>query len=292
MSLSEETLTLQRAAHDLMYLGMDGSPVYSDDLSRRNGEVYRLTTALYNSGVKGSTVEERANICLALLMGYNASFVDHGEKQKHVQEVLDRCWDILEVLPASLLKLRLLTACYGEVFDEPLADEGRAIIASWNSVSFTTEQQEAIEEFQNVVDNPYPWEYIEDSASEEVDVKYIKADFRVRHFEDAEVNGILENEKAPLMPFVIGRRWLIEVDIKKGCVLNWLSYYSINIYHIFNTTHSCIHKSLYRIFPYFLFSRFLPPQLLSLPAFSVRQDLSVMWYFRYCLFWYAPSRFP
>lgn len=23
------------------------------------------------------------------------------------------------------------------------------------------------------------------------------------------------------MPFVIGRRWLIEVDIKKGCALNW-----------------------------------------------------------------------
>ena len=162
MSLSEETLTLQRAAHDLMYLGMDGSPVYSDDLSRRNGEVYRLTTALYNSGVQGSTVEEQANVCLALLMGYNASFIDHGEKQKHVQEVLDRCWDILEVLPASLLKLRLLTACYGEVFDEPLADEGRAIIDSWNSASLTSGQREAIEEIQNVVDNPYPWEYVDE----------------------------------------------------------------------------------------------------------------------------------
>ena len=162
MSLSEETLTLQRAAHDLMYLGMDGSPVYSDDLSRRNGEVYRLTTALYNSGVQGSTVEEQANVCLALLMGYNASFIDHGEKQKHVQEVLDRCWDILEVLPASLLKLRLLTACYGEVFDEPLADEGSAIIDSWNSASLTSGQREAIEEFQNVVDNPYPWEYVDE----------------------------------------------------------------------------------------------------------------------------------
>ena len=162
MSLSEETLTLQRAALDLMYLGMDGSPVYSDDLSRRNGEVYRLTTALYNSGVQGSTVEEQANVCLALLMGYNASFIDHGEKQKHVQEVLDRCWDILEVLPASLLKLRLLTACYGEVFDEPLADEGRAIIDSWNSASLTSGQREAIEEFQNVVDNPYPWEYVDE----------------------------------------------------------------------------------------------------------------------------------
>ena len=44
MSLLEEALLLQRAAHDLMYLGMDGSPIYSDDLSRRNGEVYRLTT--------------------------------------------------------------------------------------------------------------------------------------------------------------------------------------------------------------------------------------------------------
>ena len=162
MSLSEEIAVLQRAAHDLMYLGMDGSPVYSDDLSRRNGEVYRLTTALYNSGVKGSTVEEQADVCLALLMGYSASFVDHGEKQKHVQEVLDRCWNILDTLPASLLKLRLLTACYGEVFDEPLADEGRAIIASWDSSSLTHEQQEAITEFQNVVDNLYPWEYIDE----------------------------------------------------------------------------------------------------------------------------------
>ena len=84
MSLLEEALLLQRAAHDLMYLGMDGSPVYSDDLSRRNGEVYRLTMALYRSGVKGTTIEEQANVCLALLMGYSASFVDHGEKQQHV----------------------------------------------------------------------------------------------------------------------------------------------------------------------------------------------------------------
>ena len=161
MSLSAEIAALQGAAHELMYLGMDGSPVYSDDLSRRNSEVYRLTTALYNSIAKGSTIEEQASVCLALLMGYSASFIDHGEKQKHIQEILDRCWNILDVLPASLLKLRLLTACYGEVFDEPLADEGRAIIASWDSASLTSEQQEAIDEFQNVIDNPYPWEELE-----------------------------------------------------------------------------------------------------------------------------------
>ena len=162
MSLLEEALLLQRAAHDLMYLGMDGSPIYSDDLSRRNGEVYRLTTTLYNSGTWGTTVEEQADVCLALLMGYSASFVDHGEKQQHVQEVLKRCWDILDTFPASLLKLRLLTACYGEVFDEALADEARGIIASWDSASLTAEQQEAVGEFQNMVDNPYPWEELEE----------------------------------------------------------------------------------------------------------------------------------
>ena len=113
-------------------------------------------------GAKGSTLEEQAHVCLALLMGYNASFIDYGEKQQHIQEVLDRCWDLLDALPASLLKLRLLTACYGEVFHEPSADEARAIIASWDSASLTTEEQEAVAEFQNVVDNPYPWEYIEE----------------------------------------------------------------------------------------------------------------------------------
>ena len=162
MTLSEEATSLQRAAHELMYLGMDDTPIYSDDLSRRNSEVYRLTTALYDSGAKGSTIEEQAHVCLALLMGYNASFIDYGEKQQHIQEVLDRCWDLLDVLPASLLKLRLLTVGYGDVFDEPLADEARAIIASWDSASLTTEQQEAIAEFQNVVDNPYPWEEVEE----------------------------------------------------------------------------------------------------------------------------------
>ena len=161
-SLFEEAINLQRAAHELMYLGMDGSPIYSDDLSRRNSEVYRLTTTLYNSSIWGTTVEEQANVCLALLMGYSASFVDHGEKQRHVQKVLDCCWDVLDALPTSLLKLRLLTACYGEVFDESLADEGRSIIASWDSLSLTPEQQEAVDEFQNVTDNPYPWEYLED----------------------------------------------------------------------------------------------------------------------------------
>lgn len=162
MSLLEDSLFLQRAAHHLMCLGTDGTPVYGDDLSRCNSEVYRLTTSLYQSGLCGALPEEQAQVCLALLMGYSASFIDHGEKRQHVQEVLDRCWELLDLLPASLLKLRLLTACYGEVYDEPLADEARGIIASWSGKALTAEEQEAIEEFWNVVENPYPGEYIEE----------------------------------------------------------------------------------------------------------------------------------
>ncbi len=96
-------------------------------------------------------------------MGYSASFVDHGEKQRHVQKDAGLLLGCARCpFPASLLKLRLLTACYGEVFDESLADEGRSIIASWDSLSLTPKQQEAVDEFQNVTDNPYPWEYIDE----------------------------------------------------------------------------------------------------------------------------------
>ena len=118
--------------------------------------------ALYRSGVKGTTIEEQANVCLALLKGYSASFIDHGEKQQHVQEVLRRCWDTLDTLPSSLLKLRLLTACYGEVFDEPFGPT-RAVLSLLPGIPHRSrrEQQEAVNEFWNVVDNPYPWEEME-----------------------------------------------------------------------------------------------------------------------------------
>lgn len=49
-----------------------------------------------------------------------------------------------------------------EVFDEPLAEETRRIIAFWDSVSFTPEQQEAINEFWNAIDNSYPLEYVDE----------------------------------------------------------------------------------------------------------------------------------
>ena len=158
--LLSHALELQQAAHELMYLGTDGEPIYSDHFCQLNKEVLIKSDSLFLS--KSSNVEEEANLCLALLMGYNATIYDNGDKEQKKQAVLDRICTVLEQIPASSLKIRLLAYCYGEVFDESLADKGRAIIASWNAATLTEEQQEAIKEFQNVIDNPYPWEYIED----------------------------------------------------------------------------------------------------------------------------------
>ena len=71
--------------------------------------------------LRGSTVAEEALLCYALLTGYHATIYDHGDKNQKIQSVLDRCWIILDKLPASLLKCQLLVACYGEVFDDELA---------------------------------------------------------------------------------------------------------------------------------------------------------------------------
>ena len=110
MSLSEEAITLQRAAHELMYLGMDGSPVYSDDLSRRNGEVYRLTMALYRSGVKGTTIDEQANVCLALLMGYTLHIGRTGMDKKQIMNDRNQSTDFFPFFYTYLVLHRNETA--------------------------------------------------------------------------------------------------------------------------------------------------------------------------------------
>lgn len=70
-NLLYRTRELQRLAHELMYLGMDGDPIYSDDFCRLNKEVLVKSDSLFLE--KGADSIEEANLCLALLMGYNAT---------------------------------------------------------------------------------------------------------------------------------------------------------------------------------------------------------------------------
>lgn len=151
-------LELQHLAHELMYLGMDGAPIYSDDFSRLNKDVLVKSDSLFLS--KGSNTEEEANLCLALLMGYNVTIYDNGDKEQKKQVVLDRIFDVLEQLPASLLKVRLLTYCYGEVYEESMLQEVYSIIDNWDKNILTSEQLEIIGELKNIEENPYPLEEI------------------------------------------------------------------------------------------------------------------------------------
>ncbi len=158
-SLLSCALELQRVAHELMYLGMDGEPIYSDTFCRLNKEVLVKSNYLFSS--KSSDIEEEANLCLALLMGYNATIYDYGDKEQKKQSVLDRAYIILEQLPTSLLKVRLLTYCYGEIYEEALLQEAYAIIERWDKNALTSEQTEIMEELKNIEENQYPFEVLD-----------------------------------------------------------------------------------------------------------------------------------
>ena len=159
-SLLSRALELQRIAHELMCFGMDGTPVYSDTFCRLNKEVLVLSDSLFP--VQGSGTEEEANVCLALLMGYNATIYDNGDKEQKKQIALNRACERLGRLPASLLKVRLLAYTYGEVYEESLLQEAHTIVDSWDKEAMITEQVEAVKELRNIEENPYPFEEVEE----------------------------------------------------------------------------------------------------------------------------------
>ena len=142
-TLTSQIEQLQSLAHELLYLGVDGAPIYTDHFRQLNKEVLEQSDALYPQ--RGATPEEEANICLALLMGYNATIYNQGDKEEKKQSILDRCSDVLDQLPVTLLKCQLLLACYGEIFDEELLQEIHAIINIWSRRELTAEEQRVVE---------------------------------------------------------------------------------------------------------------------------------------------------
>ena len=135
---------LRQLTHELLYLGMDGEPIYADRFRQLNSDVYNQAEALYWQ--KARNDEEEATLCVTLLKAYSATIYDRGDKGGKVQILLDRSWEVLNKISDSLLKCQLLVACYGETFDEELAKEARAIMDGWGD-SLTVEQQELLNEF-------------------------------------------------------------------------------------------------------------------------------------------------
>lgn len=162
-SFTTKALELQRLAHQLLFFEED-APLYSDDFCKQNRTVLTFSDTLYSlwRRTDSLTFEEDAEVCLALLMGYNATIYGDGNKQEHIQQVLDRCWKVLPHLPSSFQKLCLLTYCYGEVYDKALACEARDILNGWKERELTANEQEIAGLLGSMEKNPYPWEEIEE----------------------------------------------------------------------------------------------------------------------------------
>jgi hypothetical protein len=158
--METDSSSLYSLARRLLTYGLDGSPIYADQFTRLNSEVYGQALRLYNIR-RGNTPEEEAGLCLSLLVAFNATLYDNGHKQQYIQEILNRSWEVLPQLPPSLLKVRLLTCCYGEVYEDELAQEAHTIIDSWDKAELTPEQVEVMEELKNIEDYPYPFEVVE-----------------------------------------------------------------------------------------------------------------------------------
>jgi hypothetical protein len=140
---------LQRLTHELLYLGTDGSVVYSDRFCRLNEDVFRCSDALF--GLRSENPEEEAQICSALLGGYHATIYDSkGDKEEKIQAVLNRAWKVLDVLPSSALKCRLLLCCYGEVYEEDLLKEAKEIIDSWTGRELSEEEKQVERELEEL----------------------------------------------------------------------------------------------------------------------------------------------
>jgi len=143
---------LRQLTHELLYLGMDGEPIYADRFHQLNSDIYQQAEALYRK--KAQNDEEEAVLCVTLLKAYYATIYNHGDKDSKVQELLNRSWEVLGKIPDSLLKCQLLVACYGETFDEELVKEVRAIINGWGD-SLTVEQQNLLNELQDIEGHLY-----------------------------------------------------------------------------------------------------------------------------------------
>ena len=160
MFLQSQINALCHITHELLNLGFDGSPIYSDRFCELNLEVYRQSEDLYTRC--SSNVEEEAWLCYALLSGFHATIYDNGNKNKKIQTLLDRSWKVLDQLSASLLKCQLLVACYAEAFDDELAIEAHKIINGWEGRDLTLAEREVFDYLESLEANPYPnWEVVE-----------------------------------------------------------------------------------------------------------------------------------
>ena len=152
-----EIQNLQEKARRLLHLGEKDGYVYADELTLLNREVDSLIQLLWN--LKLRTSEEEGTLCVALLMGFNGCMYANPANEKKRKTVVDRALRLIDKLEPSFLKCQLLVYCYGEIYEEDLAQEAHNIMQDWNDRPLSPEETELKETLHIFEENPYPhWE--------------------------------------------------------------------------------------------------------------------------------------
>lgn len=76
-------------AHRLLTYGLDGSPIYVDEFTRLNRDVYEQALELY--GTRGKTAEAEAELCLGLWQLLPLLFTITGKSSN----TFSRCWIVV-----------------------------------------------------------------------------------------------------------------------------------------------------------------------------------------------------
>lgn len=147
---------LRELAFKLFYPTEEDGLIYMDTFCEMKSRALKLSNELFS--VKGRDIEEEARLCVALLMGYNASLLREDNK---IQAVLNRAYMIMNQLPSSLLKCQLLTYCYAEVFEPDMAREAHEIIDSWQGRELSLEERNVIMDLEAIEENPPHIEYLD-----------------------------------------------------------------------------------------------------------------------------------
>lgn len=133
---------LYKIAHKLLHLQEEADTLYADEFCTLNSQVLKMADATYP--LCSDIPEEEAMLCIGLLMSYNATMYNHGDKEKKIQAILDRALKVRSLLSPTPLKCRLLLSCYTAIYEEELLEEAYQIIANWDNKRLTDEEKELI----------------------------------------------------------------------------------------------------------------------------------------------------
>jgi len=121
----KKTKELQRVAYRISYCEDEDEYSYLDKYMEVTSWISFSCKELLH--VKGTTDEEEAEICLAILVGYSA-IIRNRENDENVQKALDRAFKVLPSMSLSFIKCQLLIYCYAETYERRLADEAKEIM--------------------------------------------------------------------------------------------------------------------------------------------------------------------